>query len=124
MPTHGAERFFTSKLTKAASGRVHAAARMAATSASAPPARPAPYWSSPTAALIWALAAAATMLKANLARASPHTIGLIAMCSGVVTSTGLDFLFKGKHFGANEAKRLVGDLLFGFAKTATSGQGS
>ena len=49
---------------------------------------------------------------------------LIAMCSGVVTSTGLDFLFKGKHFGANEAKRLVGDLLFGFAKTATSGQGS
>ena len=49
---------------------------------------------------------------------------LMAMCNSVVTSTGLDFLFKGKQFGANEAKRLVGDLLYGFAKPGHSGRGS
>ena len=83
MPVYGAERvLFTSMLTKAVSGRMPAAARMAATSASAPPGRPAPYWLSPTAALICALAAAAMMPKANLVRASPHTMGRIAVCSG------------------------------------------
>ena len=81
MPLYGAKCISTSKLPKAVSGRMPAAARMAATSASAPPGRPAPYWLSPTALLVCALAAAAMMPTAILVRASPQTMGQMAGCS-------------------------------------------
>ena len=73
----------TSRLTNVAPGRHSVAARSSAISFSAPAGRPAPYWCGPTATSICALAAVATIPKANLTRASVHIMGRTVRCSGV-----------------------------------------